>query len=232
MDNMHRQLYSGLVNAFAGRLRGVEANGFYAGDIVNFSENLTSFSFKCDVRSLPVLPQVNILPLKKLHLSHPPADFSWDYFQRNPGSNESVVFPNLRDLVLNFSIDRDIRLEYARSMVLELDTATGKDQVMVQFPNLRKLHYHGYSYNPAFQPEVVSPHLDKVYIVAPGDKFCAFSKLPIKSIGSLEVKVHQAPSNIVDFRKATDRLFNEIANSSDTEVRVGPFGLKILNDVR
>lgn len=207
-DGVFRQLNAQLVNVLSGSLFQLCASMLYGEDLTQISQNLTSLTYKCNERSFPVLSKVNSLPLTKLYLSNLPFDFSWSLFQKDPGSNDPVVFWNLKDLMLKFGESRRFREGLARTR--GLNATTPSRHTNIQFPRLRHLFYRNFLRDFVLQPGVIPSHLDSVHLEVGSEEFQECRNLPIASIGSFDVRFVDKYDDPFEFGTAADRLFNKI----------------------
>lgn len=88
-DGVLRQLQRALVNPHAGTLCQLRATMLYGEYSTQPFQNLIFLVYRCNLRSFPVLPKINSLPLETFQFLEFPVDFSWSFFQKNPGGSDS-----------------------------------------------------------------------------------------------------------------------------------------------
>lgn len=220
-SDIYRQINAKLVNYFANRLRALNTNCLDSNSLTCSLDSLTFLDYTFNSASVSLLSKMSILLLEKLHLSGIPKNFSWRFFQKDSGSNEPVVFPNLKDLLLD-----TVSCTYGGG---NPDETVSDGSGRVHFPKLRKLDFTAWSNGFAFKPELIPSHLDTVDLRITGDTLVAFGKLPINSIDFLDVYTTNEPRNMSDFRISGNHLFKGIKNSGKTKAE---FGYINLDDVK
>lgn len=206
-----RQFTTQLLNAFYSRIQNLELCLGFPLDLEHYPPELQHLDFQFTSGTKFPLPKIrNPEKLKSLYMSSVVNNVAWANLVDIPSGGTSVVFSNLKALSLSY-LDEYSDIDTSK----QLESLAPTQNLKIQLPQLTELTLisNNAKSQLVFNPDIISSRLEKAWLDISFKDLALSRKLPINSIGKLNLNMDMCKiNNMAEFYRTTNRLLGDIDN--------------------